>query len=203
MGRLNPLIRPVPGSDPCTEDWRFAPQQFPHSPDTAEAFPTARSESLRKTAAFSRHFRCLIGMPAIQRTTAGLCLVCLLAFLPAAPRAASTHVVPAGGDLQAALDAAQPGDTIVLEAGATYTGNFKLPAKNGDSYIVIRTGGRARDLPPPGTRISPDHAPALAKLRSPNEFAALSTDAGAHHWRVELLEFLANVNGAGDILTLG
>jgi hypothetical protein len=118
-------------------------------------------------------------------------------------RAAATLAVPAGGDLQAALDMAQPGDTIVLEAGATYIGNFKLPAKNGNSYVVLRSGGDARALPRPGTRISPAHAPRLAKLKSPNEFAALTADAHAHHWRLELLEFLANVNGAGDIIALG
>jgi hypothetical protein len=119
------------------------------------------------------------------------------------PRAAATLPVPAGGDLQAALDAAQPGDTIVLEPGATYIGNFRLPVKDGNSYIVIRTAGDARRLPAPGTRISPAHAPLLAKLKSPNEFGALLTDPAAHHWRVELVEFLANVNGAGDIITLG
>ena len=130
-------------------------------------------------------------------------LALLVLLMQSTPRAAATLTVPAGGDLQAALDVAQPGDTIVLEAGATYIGNFRLPVKDGNSYIVIRTGGDARRLPPPGTRISPAHAPALAKLKSPNEFGALSADAGAHHWRVELLEFLANVNGAGDIITLG
>jgi hypothetical protein len=130
-----------------------------------------------------------------------LALIVLLA--QSAPRAAATLAVPANGDLQATLDAAQPGDTIMLEPGATYIGNFRLPVKNGNSYIVIRTGGDARRLPAPGTRISPAHAPLLAKLKSPNEFGALSADAGAHHWRVEVIEFLANVRGAGDIITLG
>ena len=37
--------------------------------------------------------------------------------------------IPAGGDLQGALNAAQPGDTLVLQAGATYTGNFTLPTR--------------------------------------------------------------------------
>jgi hypothetical protein len=119
------------------------------------------------------------------------------------PRAAATLTVAAGGDLQAALDVAQPGDTILLEAGATYVGNFRLPAKDGNSYIVLRTGGDARRLPPPGMRMSPVYAQSLAKLKSPNGFGALSADAAAHHWRVEMLEFLANVNGAGDIITLG
>src|SRR5215510_299201 len=77
---------------------------------------------------------------------------------------AATITVPAGGDLQAAINDAQPGDTIALEAGATYTGNFKLPAKNGATFITIRTAGDA-DLPGEGGRISPDYAPLLAKIR--------------------------------------
>ena len=119
------------------------------------------------------------------------------------PLAAATHNVPAGADLQAALNAAQPGDVVLLAPGATYTGNFKLPVKNGDDYIVVRTGGNTRNLAAPGTRISPQHASALAKIKSPNTSAALATMAGAHHWRIELIEFDANVNGVGDIILLG
>ena len=37
--------------------------------------------------------------------------------------------ISAGTSLQAALDLAQPGDTLILEAGAEYKGNFILPAK--------------------------------------------------------------------------
>ena len=126
----------------------------------------------------------------------------LLAFASASAQAA-THHVPAGGDLQGALNAAQPGDVVTLAPGATYTGNFKLPVKNGDAYIVVRTAGNARDLPPAGTRVSPAHAAALAKIKSSNTSSALSTVAGAHHWRIELIEFQANVNGTGDIIVLG
>lgn len=42
----------------------------------------------------------------------------------------------------------------------------------------------------------------LAKLRSPNGAAARTAPA-SHHWRIMLIEFLANVGGAGDIITLG
>jgi hypothetical protein len=119
------------------------------------------------------------------------------------PAMAATHNVPAGGDLQAALNAAQPGDVVLLAPGATYAGNFKLPVKNGDGYITVRTGGNSRDLPAPGMRISPEHAHALAKIKSSNTSAALATMAGAHHWRIELIEFAANVNGVGDIILLG
>jgi hypothetical protein len=127
----------------------------------------------------------------------------LFLFVASAPLVAATHNVPAGGDLQAALNAAQPGDVVVLAPGATYTGNYKLPVKNGDDYIVVRTGGNTRDLAAPGTRISPAHAPALAKIKSPNTSPALATIAGAHHWRLELIEFGANLNGVGDIIVLG
>ena len=39
---------------------------------------------------------------------------------------AGTINVPAGGDLQGALTSAQPGDNIILAAGATFTGNFHI-----------------------------------------------------------------------------
>src|ERR1041385_268489 len=52
---------------------------------------------------------------------------------------AATLTVPAGGSLQSAINAAQPGDTIVLDAGAVYTGDFVLPNKSGSSYITIQS----------------------------------------------------------------
>ena len=143
-------------------------------------------------------------VPRIYPRAACLYALAPLVLLSAStPLAAATHNVPAGGDLQAALNAAQPGDVVVLAPGATYSGNYKLPVKNGDGYIVVRTGGNIRDLPAPGTRISPAHAPALAKIKSPNTSAALATMAGAHHWRIELIEFSGNVKGSGDIILLG
>ena len=56
-------------------------------------------------------------------------------------------VVPAGADLQAAINQAQPGDTLLLTAGATYVGNFVLPAKSGASDITIRSSALASTLP--------------------------------------------------------
>lgn len=127
----------------------------------------------------------------------------LAVLLVALPATAGTLVVPAGGDLQGALDAAQPGDVIELEAGATYIGNFRLPVKAGADFIVLRTGGMDAALPGPGVRIHKMHAPMLAKIRSGNLAPALATVPGAHHWRVELIEFQANRNGSGDIIALG
>jgi hypothetical protein len=122
-------------------------------------------------------------------------------FLVPAALGAATLPVAVGGDLQAAINAAQPGDQILLAAGATFTGNYKLPAKPGTAFITIRTDS-AR-LPLPGVRVSPDDAPQLAKLKSPNGSPALATTDGAHHWRIENVEFPATAGGVGDIITLG
>ena len=127
-----------------------------------------------------------------------------LAFLaaPAAGGAATITVGP-GANLQAAIDAAQPGDTILLTAGATYVGNFVLPLKGGATDITIRTAPDLRQ-PKPGRRIDPiAHAGLLAIIRSGNTLPAIQTDAGAHHWRLELLEFAATTDGYGEIIRLG
>ena len=136
-------------------------------------------------------------MHAVQRLGAAAVLVWLAAFAPAA----STLRVPSGGDLQAAIDRASPGDTIELEQGATYTGHFVLPEKPGASFITIRTGGEG--LPGEGDRVTPAVAARLAKLRSPDKQPVLRTAPRAHHWRLEGLEFLATASGFGDIIVLG
>jgi hypothetical protein len=115
----------------------------------------------------------------------------------------STIRLRGGDDLQAALDAASPGDAILLEPGASFVGNFLLPYKEGDEYITVRTAGTNRTLPGPGARISAAHAQALATIRSPNSSPALQTAPRAHHWRIELIEFAANATPASDIIRLG
>ena len=126
-----------------------------------------------------------------------------LAVSNAWPAAAATVYVAAGSDLQAALDAAQPGDTILLEEGAEFVGNFVLPVKTGDRWITVRTAAPDSVLPGPGVRIHPSHAPLLARLRSDNSSAALRTDPGAHHWDIRYLEFGANRLGYGDVIQIG
>lgn len=111
--------------------------------------------------------------------------------------------VPAGGDLQGALNAAQAGDVIVLQAGATYIGNFTLPAKSSTStdYITITSSGSA--LPGETTRMDPSYAPQLAKIQSPNSSPAIATVPYAHHYRLVNLEFRANFQGFGDVIDFG
>src|SRR5204863_6559874 len=103
----------------------------------------------------------------------------------------------------AALNNARPGDTILLQAGATFTGNFVLPAKSGSSYVTIRSSAPDSALPGSSVRISPSYAAQLPKIKSPNNVPALATAPGAHHYMLVNLELLANFQGIGDILTLG
>src|SRR5205085_10002830 len=102
------------------------------------------------------------------------------------PPTGKSRTVSAGGDLQAALDAAQPGDIILLEAGATFTGNFTLPAKPkpGSAWIVVRSSTADGNLPAAEARIAPSFAAVLPKIVSPNVNPALRTAAGAHHYRL-------------------
>jgi len=117
---------------------------------------------------------------------------------------AATIRVAAVASLQAAIDAAQPGDQILLQAGATFTGNFMLPNKGATtSFITIRSDAADSSLPPAGTRITPVFAPRLATVRSPNTMSALTAAPGAHHWRLQLLQFRANARGFGDVVALG
>ena len=93
----------------------------------------------------------------------------------------NSTTVPAGGDLQEAIDNAKPGDLIVLQAGATYRGNFTLPVKTGSSYITI-TSSKLSSLPADGQRVSPSDAPLMPKIVSPNGSAAIYALSGSHHY---------------------
>src|SRR5215475_12792380 len=111
--------------------------------------------------------------------------------------------VNAGDDLQAAINNAQPGDTLVLQAGATFTGNFVLPAKSGDAFVTIMSSGDPSTLPAADVRMDPSVASRLAKIKSPNGSAAIATAPFAHHYRLQLLELPANVQGQNDVIQLG
>jgi hypothetical protein len=100
----------------------------------------------------------------------------------APPTGGHVIAVGAGGDLQGALDAAQPGDIVELQAGATFTGNFVLPAKTGTQWVYIRSSAVA-SLPSPGTRVTPTLASLMPKIVSPNTMPAILSAFGAHHYR--------------------
>lgn len=76
------------------------------------------------------------------------------------PAPGSIISVNAGGDLKAALKRAFCGDTIELQAGATFAGRFEFPAKSCDAghWIIIRTSAPDSALPQPGQRVTPCYA---------------------------------------------
>jgi len=73
------------------------------------------------------------------------------------PSPGKTILVKNSDELKSALDKASCGDTIRLEAGSVFAGDFKFPAKACDDahWVVLRTSVADGDLPPEGTRITP------------------------------------------------
>jgi hypothetical protein len=136
---------------------------------------------------------------AIAAQIKALAIALELALAPApSPSITSLH---AGGNLQAALEAAVPGDTIELEVGASFVGNFVLPATPaGEGWITLRSAS-AKNQPAPGDRAW--ETDTVAVLRTPNTQPALATAPGAHHWRLELFRVSPTVAGVGDLVTLG
>ena len=105
--------------------------------------------------------------------------------------------------LQAALNAAQYGDVIVLQAGVAYTGSFELPLKKGTGEIVIQSS-RAGELPE-NVRVNPSQAALFARLQTTNEEPVLTTAAGAHHYRFVGIEFSTSTAAVKiyDLVRLG
>jgi len=121
------------------------------------------------------------------------------------PAPGSTISVSSGGSLQTALNNANCGDTIALQAGATFSGQFTFPAKACDDqhWIIVRTSAPDSSLPAEGTRMKPCYAgvsslpgrPAfncngtsnvLAVISEPqgNVSGPITLASGANHYRL-------------------
>lgn len=117
--------------------------------------------------------------------------------------------------LQQAIDAAQPGDTILLRAGQTFTGNVRLRKKSGSGVIVIRSDAPDGDLPASGVRLVPSGRPGantsvsrLARLRGYGgnwrTTPVIATDAGAANYRLMFLEIDGSAQeGYETLIALG
>ena len=152
---------------------------------------------------------------------AQLPLVYIQSSMANTPAPGTTIAVNAGGDFQAALNSASCGDTISLQAGATFTGSFTLPAKACDDahWIIIRTSAPDSSLPAEGTRITPCYA-GVASLPGRPPFNCVSTQnamaklnvtssgtgpivmaSGATHYRLLGLEITRSA-GTGIVYSL-
>jgi hypothetical protein len=77
----------------------------------------------------------------------------------ATPSAGAVIQVAPNSNIQTAIDNATCGDTLVLQAGKSYSG-FSLPAKNCDAgrYLTIRSSALGSGLPAEGVRATPCNA---------------------------------------------
>lgn len=106
--------------------------------------------------------------------------------------------VPAGGNVQAAIEQAAAGDIVELQAGAVYNGQINLPSKQLADYVTIRSSRHA-ELPE-GKRVSPDQKAMMATIQSGMlGRAAVSAANGANHYRFVGIEFVA----AGKLFNYG
>jgi hypothetical protein len=98
-----------------------------------------------------------------------------------------------------ALRDAQLGDTIILNAGTTYVGQFTLPNKtSGSGWITIRSSNLSA-LPGEGVRVSPADAANMPKLQAPGGNAsvvrtppgsATTAASPSHHYKFIGIEFV-------------
>jgi hypothetical protein len=137
------------------------------------------------------------------------------------PAPGSTITVNSGGNLQSALNSASCGDTIQLQAGATFSGVFTFPALNCDDnhWIIVRTSASDSVLPAEGSRLTPCYA-GVASLPGRPAFQCPSTNnvaaklllasgdngpivfaAGANHYRLIGLE-VTRLVGTGYVNAL-
>ena len=100
---------------------------------------------------------------------------------------ATDFAVPGDWALQDALNAAQGGDTITIDASIPITGNFVLPATPGPVPITVRTSNYQQL---PDRRILPSDTDLLAKIISPNSSPAIKAASGSNGWRLLGLEII-------------
>ena len=161
---------------------------------------------LSSTLSVSRRLARLTALPLAVLAAAALAHGdALAAALPLAPKTFDTsYAAPSGGktltvtandNLQTALDQAQLGDTIVLEAGATVKGRFKLPNKTGSGWIYV-VSSKLASLPAAGHRVGPNDAVNMPKIVSKPYDSALVTVANSHHFRFVGIEFAPVAGGA-------
>jgi len=105
--------------------------------------------------------------------------------MPVTPTSSSytqTVNVPAGGNLQSAINSASGGTRILLAPGATYVGPFTLPSRGDNGWVSIETNISA----PSGSRV--DSTLNFARLTANNQGGTVIIGQGADGWALSLVE---------------
>lgn len=101
--------------------------------------------------------------------------------------------VPPGGNLQAAIERAESGDTVELQAGAVYNGTVTLPKKAFNDYVTIRSS--LADKLPVNSTVTPKHKPLMATIVAGYlGRPAVTAQKGSHHYRFVGIEFTASTS---------
>ena len=223
-GGLTPYRWSLQGSLPPGLSWEAASGTFSGTPNKSGSFPV----TVTVTDATSKSASQSLSLSAARPySTSGnydgpaeLPRVYIQSTLADTPAPGNVISVAAGGDLQAALNKANCGDTVELQAGASFTGAFVLRAKPCDDlhWIIIRSSAADSALPAEGTRMTPCYAGvaslpgrpsfdcsapsrSLSQIMGKPNTPPISLDSGANHYRVIGLEVTRPV-GAGLTETL-
>lgn len=120
-------------------------------------------------------------------------------------------------DLQKAINDAQPGTLIILDAGSTFKGSYVLPQKKNDKRWIILMPSRLDLLPMETKRINPDmktgdnefqlQRNAMPKIVTTNTSGVpcFTTQNNAHHYRIVGLEITVDtaVKNSYGLVNLG
>jgi len=111
--------------------------------------------------------------------------------------------VHSGGNLQDALNSANCGDEVVLDAGAAFSGNFLIPGKPCSAQPILVRSSAISSLPP-GLRVSPANVTAMATISTPNAMSVLNFTPGTAGWHFAGLEFTVapGVQGLWNLITV-
>ncbi|MBC19254.1 MAG: hypothetical protein CMJ74_03195 [Planctomycetaceae bacterium] len=139
---------------------------------------------------------------------AALLAACGAATALGASESGNVIQLASGDDLNAALQKAQPGDQLVLEAGGEFKGPVVLPNKKrslaeGQSpWITIRSS-KLSELPPVGHRVRPENAEQMPVIFTDNTYPAVTAELAAHHFHFVGIEIASRTEKTYDLVRLG
>ena len=116
------------------------------------------------------------------------------------PPVGNTLAAHTAAQFQSFLNSSLPGDTIVLDAGVTYSGNFTIPYKANPEgeWIYIETSALA-SLPEPGTRVGLADAVNMPIISTPNVSSVFMPAPGANHFRFVGVQVQSNSNQGANL----